>query len=149
MKWKLERKWKRAAMISKNLKDHLHRLQPSAGATTQMPARAPSLGASAYFDHSLSSSPIFATVKMTASTSAESVLSSRHVDAMAIPGALTGGLNYYRAAFGQGLWPAPPVVDIPVKVIWGEQDFSMEKAIATPPPKLVRNATVVFVPQVS
>jgi hypothetical protein len=87
--------------------------------------------------------------ELTASPSAESVLSSRHVDAMAIPGALTGGLNYYRAAFGQGLWPAPPVVDTPVKVIWGEQDFSMEKAIATPPPKLVRSATVVFVPRVS
>lgn len=74
--------------------------------------------------------------------------SRRHVDAMAIPGALTGALNYYRAAFGQGLWPAPPVVRIPVKVIWGEQDFSMEKDIATPPAELVPNAQVAFVKEV-
>ncbi|GAQ84350.1 hypothetical protein KFL_001850240 [Klebsormidium nitens] len=73
----------------------------------------------------------------------------RHVDAMAIPGALTGALNYYRAAFGQGLWPAPPVVRVPVKVIWGEQDFSMEKDIATPPAELVPNAQVTFVKKAS
>lgn len=55
-----------------------------------------------------------------------------HLDAWAQPGALTGGLNYYRAnkAGPSGephapLDPAALMVKVPTTVIWGEQDVAL------------------------
>ena len=44
---------------------------------------------------------------------------SAYIEAWSQPGALTGGLNYYRAA---RIGPADLVVRVPTLVIWGEQD---------------------------
>ncbi len=54
-----------------------------------------------------------------------------YIDAWSRPGALTGGLNYYRAAKagpGGGSFsvdPAKLTVHVPVLVIWGEQDKAL------------------------
>ena len=75
--------------------------------------------------------------------------SFRHVDAQALPGALTGGLNYYRA-LSKGLWTRPrKEIRQPVKVIWGEDDTAMGKELAEPPKNRVPNQEVVFIPKVS
>lgn len=73
----------------------------------------------------------------------------RHVDAQSLPGALTGGLNYYRA-LSKGLWTRPrKEIRQPVKVIWGEDDTAMGKELAEPPKNRVPNQEVVFIPKVS
>ncbi|GAQ90056.1 hypothetical protein KFL_005940010 [Klebsormidium nitens] len=76
----------------------------------------------------------------------------RHVDAFSRPGALTASINYYRAG-GRGHWaPAgdpPGRVELPVKVIWGEDDVALGKELAAPPKELVPNHEVVFLPGVS
>ncbi|GAQ83314.1 alpha/beta-Hydrolases superfamily protein [Klebsormidium nitens] len=73
----------------------------------------------------------------------------RHVDAQALPGALTGGLNYYRA-LSKGLWTRPrKEIRQPVKVIWGEDDTAMGKELAEPPKNRVPNQEVVFIPKAS
>jgi pimeloyl-ACP methyl ester carboxylesterase len=47
-----------------------------------------------------------------------------YVEAWSQPGALTGGLNYYRAAASTP--PAPPLtVRVPTLVIWGEKDTAL------------------------
>jgi pimeloyl-ACP methyl ester carboxylesterase len=52
-----------------------------------------------------------------------------YIEAWSQPGALTGGLNYYRAASlggltgeGKGSHPSPLVLNVPTLVIWGESD---------------------------
>jgi pimeloyl-ACP methyl ester carboxylesterase len=47
-----------------------------------------------------------------------------YLNAWSQPGALTGGLNYYRAGFGlgYGITPASYQVNVPTLVIWGEKD---------------------------
>lgn len=49
---------------------------------------------------------------------------TRYKNAFASPGALTGPLNYYRAAFrySQDLFDPPTQVEVPTLVLWGEQD---------------------------
>jgi pimeloyl-ACP methyl ester carboxylesterase len=52
----------------------------------------------------------------------------RYAEAIALPGAATAALNYYRAAFRAALWPrglAAPSIPAPTLVIWGEQDPSL------------------------
>jgi epoxide hydrolase 4 len=67
----------------------------------------------------------------------------RYVTAAKQPGALTGGMNYYRAAFRQPKEQARlQVITAPVLVIWGEQDRYLGKQFATPPENLVPNARV-------
>lgn len=58
-----------------------------------------------------------------------------YVAAAARSGALTGAINYYRAAFrpgGRGLWPARQRIDRPVLVIWGEGDPYLGVELAEP-----------------
>lgn len=74
----------------------------------------------------------------------------RYAVAAKRPGALTGGMNYYRAAFrhaGEQIKPA--VISAPVLVIWGEQDRFLGKDLADPPRRLVPNARVVRLPDAS
>jgi pimeloyl-ACP methyl ester carboxylesterase len=54
-----------------------------------------------------------------------------YIDAWSQPGALTGGLNYYRAMTGApsganiGPNPATHIVNVPTLVIWGEKDTAL------------------------
>lgn len=75
----------------------------------------------------------------------------RYVAALKQPGAITGGMNYYRAAFRQGRRQSrnlPPIA-APVLVIWGEQDRYIGKDLADPPRDLVPRARVVRLPDAS
>lgn len=68
-----------------------------------------------------------------------------YVGALSVPGALTGGINYYRALFRQN-----PIrrgqsirrIDAPVLVIWGEQDRFLGAELAEPDRKWVPNLRV-------
>jgi epoxide hydrolase 4 len=75
----------------------------------------------------------------------------RYVEAMRQPGAVTGGMNYYRAAFRQSqeqtIRVAPVVA--PVLVIWGERDRFIGRQYACPLPALAPNARVVRLPDAS
>jgi epoxide hydrolase 4 len=63
---------------------------------------------------------------------------ARYVQAWRQPGALTAGLNYYRALLKQSpprllrRWLRP--IEAPVVVIWGEQDRYLVPRLAVPPP---------------
>jgi pimeloyl-ACP methyl ester carboxylesterase len=46
-----------------------------------------------------------------------------YVEAWSQPGALTGGLNYYRAA--EAVRPSEMIVRVPTLVIWGERDIAL------------------------
>lgn len=64
---------------------------------------------------------------------------------------LTGAINYYRATLRRALLGRPPqfsTIRAPALVIWGERDRFLGKDLATPPPELVPNARVVFLPNV-
>jgi pimeloyl-ACP methyl ester carboxylesterase len=74
----------------------------------------------------------------------------RYVVAAKQPGAVTGGMNYYRAAFRQPKGQAQPrAIAAPVLVIWGEQDRYIGKELADPPRHLVPNARVERLPDAS
>jgi epoxide hydrolase 4 len=75
----------------------------------------------------------------------------RYVEAIKRPGAVTGGMNYYRAAFRQGREQTIRVAPVtaPVLVIWGERDRFIGKQYADPPPDLAPNARVVRLPNAS
>lgn len=75
----------------------------------------------------------------------------RYVEAMKQPGAVTGGMNYYRAAFRQGKEQTLDVCPViaPVLVIWGERDRFIGKQYADPPVDLAPNARVVRLPDAS
>jgi pimeloyl-ACP methyl ester carboxylesterase len=74
----------------------------------------------------------------------------RFVLAAKQPGAMTCGMNYYRAAFRQPKEQAQPrIIDAPVLVIWGEQDRYLGKELADPPSDLVPNARVERLPDAS
>ncbi|MCO5564135.1 hypothetical protein L7F22_017791 [Adiantum nelumboides] len=73
----------------------------------------------------------------------------RYVEAYSSPGALTGMINYYRAAHA-GYWEKSgrTCVSIPVKVIWGVLDRYLDCQLAKPPKDLVQDVTVVLLPEV-
>eukprot|EP00271_Cylindrocystis_brebissonii_P015114 TRINITY_DN3712_c0_g1_i1.p1 TRINITY_DN3712_c0_g1~~TRINITY_DN3712_c0_g1_i1.p1 ORF type:complete len:421 (+),score=40.95 TRINITY_DN3712_c0_g1_i1:102-1364(+) len=72
----------------------------------------------------------------------------RHVDAFSKPGALTGSINYYR---GLRQWTPPKhskkVIELPVAIIWGDEDKFFVPEISDPPPELVPNCSVLHVPE--
>lgn len=73
-----------------------------------------------------------------------------YIDALRVPGALTGGMNYYRAAFRRAITEGLPKsrrIDAPVLVIWGDRDRYLNKELADPPRRLVPNARVVHLPE--
>lgn len=74
----------------------------------------------------------------------------RYVDAWSQPGALTGGLNYYRALARRA--PSRKAVrriDAPVLVIWGQLDRFIRPELAEPPEDLVPDGRVVRLPHAS
>jgi epoxide hydrolase 4 len=68
----------------------------------------------------------------------------RYVEAMARPGALTSGINYYRALLRYAAANRRAVrrIDAPVLVIWGERDRYLGRELADPPREWVPNARV-------
>jgi pimeloyl-ACP methyl ester carboxylesterase len=52
---------------------------------------------------------------------------ARYVEAFSKPGALTGAINWYRAAFRRGLPSARefPKIAAPTLIIWGDRDFAL------------------------
>jgi len=68
-----------------------------------------------------------------------------YVAAYAKPGALTAMINWYRAIL-RGKTPKVRRTEVPVLVLWGENDPHLDREIATPSAELVPNARVVFVP---
>jgi pimeloyl-ACP methyl ester carboxylesterase len=75
----------------------------------------------------------------------------RYAEAMRQAGAVTGGMNYYRAAFRQSKEQTVDThpVSAPVLVIWGERDRFIGKQYADPPQHLAPNARVVRLPDAS
>ena len=74
----------------------------------------------------------------------------RYVEAWSQPGALTGMLDYYRAALRQS--PRSAIarmrpIDAPVLVIWGKRDSALGSELAQPEPKWVPNARVEYLPE--
>jgi epoxide hydrolase 4 len=67
--------------------------------------------------------------------------------AMGQPGALTGMINYYRAAFRRPLWREKiPVIEVPTLLIWGEQDRFLVRRNTENMSQWVKDITVRFVP---
>lgn len=64
------------------------------------------------------------------------------------PGALTGGLNYYRA-LGVRPGPRPRPIEVPTTVIWGERDRYLRPGILEGLERHVRSLRVVRVPDAS
>jgi pimeloyl-ACP methyl ester carboxylesterase len=61
-------------------------------------------------------------------------------------GGFTSPLNYYRAA-GRGLWPTSlRRIEVPVLVLWGEQDAYLMASMAEPPAALAPRARVLRFP---
>jgi epoxide hydrolase 4 len=76
----------------------------------------------------------------------------RYVEAARQPGALTAGINYYRALFRQGFGRARASIrpiEAPVLVIWGEQDRYLGAELAEPDLALVPHARVERLPDAS
>jgi pimeloyl-ACP methyl ester carboxylesterase len=77
---------------------------------------------------------------------------ARYVEAWRQPGALTGMLNYYRAAFQRTNPRAArslPKIEAPVMVIWGKKDTALGSELAEPPPELVPNVRMEWLPEAS
>jgi pimeloyl-ACP methyl ester carboxylesterase len=76
-----------------------------------------------------------------------------YVNAWSQPGALTGGLNYYRAMRGTGgpnaasADPAALVVKVPTLVIWGEKDTALLTSLLDGLEQFVPNLTVKRFPE--
>jgi pimeloyl-ACP methyl ester carboxylesterase len=75
----------------------------------------------------------------------------RYVEAIARPGALTAGINYYRALgrYGPRFTRRLRRIDCPVLVIWGERDPYVGRELAEPPREWVPNVRVERLPEVS
>ena len=74
-----------------------------------------------------------------------------YLKAWSQPGALTGGLNYYRAShdFGSGLSPSSYNVNVPTLVIWGEKDSALLVSLLDGLDQYVPNLTVKVIPGAS
>jgi epoxide hydrolase 4 len=77
----------------------------------------------------------------------------RYVQALTRPGGLRGPINYYRAAARSTVRQSrgtdedrPRRIDLPVLVLWGEQDVALRPELAEPPPSAVSDARVVRLP---
>ncbi|NER81355.1 MAG: alpha/beta hydrolase [Leptolyngbya sp. SIO1D8] len=66
--------------------------------------------------------------------------------AIAKPGALTAGLNYYRNLLnGSQQQQAWPILEVPTLLIWGEDDPAFEQALAEETEKYVRDFHLRFI----
>ena len=66
-----------------------------------------------------------------------------------VPGALTAMINYYRANFPDVLAEPVVVIDVPTLMIWGEQDMAIDIANTQGYGPLVRDFTLVTLPDAS
>ena len=76
----------------------------------------------------------------------------RYVEAISQPGALSAAINYYRALFRQspaGVRQQISKIEMPVLVIWGEQDRYLGAELAEPDQSWVSNARVERLPDAS
>ena len=74
-------------------------------------------------------------------------------EAMARPGALTGGINYYRAQIGRGGFKRMaargfPVIETPMLMIWGEDDPVLIPSTTDGASDSVKDLTLRFLPGV-
>lgn len=68
--------------------------------------------------------------------------------AIARPGALQAGLNYYRNLFSLSLFQqAWPVLEVPTLMIWGEDDPAFETSLAEGTEDYVRDFHLRYIPQ--
>jgi pimeloyl-ACP methyl ester carboxylesterase len=75
---------------------------------------------------------------------------TRYVEAWSQPGALTGMLNYYRAALRQSPRKAAArlvPIAAPTMVIWGERDRALGSELAEPPARLVPDLRMEWIPE--
>ena len=76
----------------------------------------------------------------------------RYVAALSQPGAVAGGINYYRALFRQRPGQARAAfrpIEAPVLVVWGERDPYLGAELAEPDPALVPDVRVERLPEAS
>ena len=76
----------------------------------------------------------------------------RYIDALSRPGALSAGLNYYRALVRDTLLGRRPRlrrIEAPVMVVWGDRDRYLRRQLAEPDPAWVPHARVEHLPQAS
>jgi epoxide hydrolase 4 len=74
----------------------------------------------------------------------------RYVDAWSQPGALTGMINYYRAALRRSPRSAQASIkpiDAQTLVIWGERDTYLGRELAEPLPRWVPNLRMEWLPE--
>lgn len=68
--------------------------------------------------------------------------------AIARPGALQAGLNYYRNLFSPALFQQEwPVLEVPTLMIWGEDDPAFETSLAEGTEDYVRDFHLRYIPQ--
>jgi pimeloyl-ACP methyl ester carboxylesterase len=68
--------------------------------------------------------------------------------AIAKPGALQAGLNYYRNLFSPPLWRREwPILEVPTLMIWGEDDPAFESTLAADTEDYVRDFHLRYIPQ--
>lgn len=65
------------------------------------------------------------------------------------PGALTAMINYYRANFPRVLHEPAAPIEVPTLMIWGEQDLALDIALTEGYGPLVRDFTLVRLPDAS
>ncbi len=70
------------------------------------------------------------------------------------PGGATAMINYYRANFGSGKLTGfdggkPPLIEIPVLMIWGENDIALDIRLTEGTDTFVKNLTLRHLPGVS
>ena len=70
-------------------------------------------------------------------------------DNAARPGALTAMINYYRANFPNILEEPARVIETPTLMVWGEQDVALDIALTQGYGPLVRDFTLVRLPEAS
>ncbi|MGH2852931.1 MAG: alpha/beta fold hydrolase [Solirubrobacteraceae bacterium] len=73
----------------------------------------------------------------------------RYAEAWAQPGALTGMLNYYRAALRSSPRKALDrlrPIEVPVLVIWGKRDRHLGSELAEPPARWVPHGRIEWIP---
>jgi pimeloyl-ACP methyl ester carboxylesterase len=74
----------------------------------------------------------------------------RYEEAWARPGAVTGMLNWYRAAARYALGaprPEPGALPVPTLLLWGERDSALGKELAQPSIELCRDGRLRFFPK--
>lgn len=66
----------------------------------------------------------------------------RYVEAFKQPGAITGAMNWYRAAARTSMKDLLAEIDIPTLVIWGVHDVALGEELAEPPDRWVKDFRV-------